>query len=364
MTERDNLLRMLSGEKADHLPLDVWMTEPARDLMESHTGSRDEVEALGLAVERIGPAYTSSPESWIQAYRGLGFMLSPEATVGCLGTVHDCPPAETLGAAYHLREMRHPLEHVETVSQLSELPWPDWESPDAYAHLGEAVEGAHRRGLAAVGQMDCTAFEMAWYLRGMGRLFLDLVDRTGLGDWLLDWFTQRAVHAVGQFVRSGFDIVWLGDDVGTQRGMMMAVPFWREHLKPRLAQVVQAVRDAETSPVWVAYHSDGDVREIIDDLVEVGVDVLNPVQPECMPVVQTVGDHRHHLAFWGMIGTQSTMPFGTPSDVKMAVTELADLARDGARVVLSPTHMIEPDVPWENLSTLVKASHMPLFNQR
>lgn len=360
MTERENLRRMLAGDGPEHLPLDVWLTEPIHELVERETGTQDEIDALGLSVGRVGPRYPFPDAAWREAYGKLGFELGPNSVLGTLGTVHDIPPAATLGAAYHLLEMRHPLEGVDSIEQLEKLPWPDVDQPQSYAHLPEAVASLHARGIAAIGQMDCSAFEMSWYLRGMDSLYLDLIDGNGIADWLLDWFTHRAEVSVRHYVRSGVDIVWLGDDVGTQRGMMMAVPFWREHLKPRLARVIKAARDCQIEPFWVAYHSDGDIGPIIEDLIEIGVDILNPVQPECMPVQETISKYRDRLAFWGMVGTQTTMPFGTTSDVRAAVDELRELARNGARIVLSPTHAIEPDVPWENLEMLINEVKRPL----
>lgn len=363
MTERENLLRMLSGETPDHLPLDVWLTGPSLDMVEENRGTRDAVQALGLSVERVGPRFPQVSERWRAAYRDLGFDVHPEALIGALGTVDDVPPAHSLGAAYHLLEMRHPLSGEVSLAQLEALPFPDVDAPEPYLHLPERVSEVHARGLASIGQMDCTMFEMTWYLRGMDRVFLDLVDGTGAADWLLDWFTHRAEVAVRHYVRAGVDIVWLGDDVGTQRGMMMAVPFWREHLKPRLQRVVEAARGAQAREVWIAYHSDGDVRPILDDLVEVGIDILNPVQPECMPVGEVVRSYRGRLAFWGMIGTQTTMPFGTPDDVHAAVGRVREYARAGCRVVVSPTHAIEPDVPWRNLEALIEDVKAPLFGE-
>jgi uroporphyrinogen decarboxylase len=200
-----------------------------------------------------------------------------------------------------------------------------------------------------------TMFEASWYLRGMDNLFADMIEENGIADWLLDWFTEYAIRRALLSVRAGVDIVALGDDVGTQRGMMMSVEFWREHLKPRLKKVIDAVRDAEKEKVYVRYHSDGDIRRIVDDLAEIGVDILNPVQPECMPSGEVISEHKHHLAFWGMIGTQTTMPFGSPDDVRAAVAECAEFAREGAAVIVAPTHVLEPDVPWENIEALVCA---------
>lgn len=353
MTERENLLRMLTSDRPHHLPLDVWLTAPSREMLAEHTGCVNESDAMGLSIERVYPRYDSDQDLWRQAYELMGVSIAPDAEIGKLGTVHDVPPRESVGNAYHLLEMRHPMEAIQSVEELETLPWPDLEDPRNYANFPQTVSDIHTRGRASVGNMDCTMFEMSWYVRGMDRLYLDLLDGNGIGDWLLDWYGRRAELAVEQFVRAGVDIVWLGDDVGTQRGMMMSVEFWRAHLKPRLRRVTDIARNVDRR-VWIAYHSDGDVRPIIEDLIEIGIDILNPVQPECMPVRETIKRYQDRLAFWGMVGTQTTMPFGTPSDVGAAVEELRGLARGGARIIVSPTHAIEPDVPWENLNTLLR----------
>ena len=205
--------------------------------------------------------------------------------------------------------------------------------------------------------MECTVFEAAWYIRGMDNLFGDLIEENGIGEWLLDWFTTRSTRMARIAASAGVDVIGLGDDVGTQRGMMMSVEFWREHLKPRLKKVIDAIREAQNQHVYVRYHSDGDIRLIIDDLIEIGVDILNPVQPECMPAGEVISTHRNRIGFWGMVGTQTTMPFGSPDDVRAVVADCARYAREGASVIVAPTHVLEPDVPWENIKALVDALH-------
>lgn len=364
LSHRENVFAMLSGQGAERLPVDVWTTEPALDLIEAHTGSRNVVEALDLSFENVGVRLRDLGSEWRDAYRSMGIEIPANAVVDSYGVAHLVPPRETLGAAYHLLEMIHPFERIESLKALESLPWPDPTDPAIYAHLDSEVDRIHSNGRAAIGHMACTIFELSWYLRGMERLFFDLMEGEPVGTWLLDWFTQRAVLGVEAYARAGVDIVLLGDDIGTQRGMLMGVGFWREHFKPRLAKVVAAARRAQRAPLWVAYHSDGDIRPVLDDLIEVGIDILNPVQPECMPLQELVERYRADLAFYGMIGTQTTLPFGTEADVREAVSAIRRWARAGARVIVAPTHVVEPDVPWANLKALVEEAHAPLADRR
>jgi uroporphyrinogen decarboxylase len=174
-----------------------------------------------------------------------------------------------------------------------------------------------------------------------------------VGNWLLDWFTERSITDMRTFcAMEEVEVIGLGDDIGMQTGMMMSVPFWRQHFKPRLARVIDTIRELRGDSVLIRYHSDGDITDVIPDLLELGVDILNPVQPECMDVPGILRRYRDRCAFWGMIGTQSTLPHGSPADVRAVLHQLADLAREGVRLVASPTHVVEPDVPWENVEAL------------
>lgn len=352
---RAHFLQAIRRQRPERLTLDLGTTPPVYSMLERHAGTPDLVEAFDLSFRWLYPAYDYDDAPWRAAYRELGVDLPENAMVGWAGVTHLRPPVASLGSATHLTEMLHPLARIDSVKHLEYLPFPDVSKPELYSHFGDQIAQIKAQGRVAVGSMECTVFELAWYLRGMENLFMDLVDGEGISDWLLDWFTERAVCAVRAYASAGVDAIRLGDDVGTQRGMMMAVPFWRRHLKPRLAKVVRAVREAQLEPVWVAYHSDGDVREILDDLIEIGIDGLNPVQPECMDPREVAGRWGDRLGLWGLIGTQTTMPFGTVEDVRAAVAEAKALSDEGHAILLAPTHVLEPDVPLANILALVEA---------
>ena len=361
LTSLENFYQMVRREQPRWLPFDLPATPPVIDWIEKETGTRDVAQAFNLDFRFCGdyfgkgPFPSADPAAWRAAFEALGFHVPANATVGNLGLTHVVPEAGSTGKAYHLTQMLHPLEGITEIKQLEQLPWPALNVADPDPGLAARIAAIHTAGKVAVAGMECTVFELAWYLRGMDNLFGDLIEENGIATWLLDWFAECSARKARLVAAAGVDVICLGDDVGTQRGMMMSVDFWREHLKPRLKKVIDAVRAAETQHVWVRYHSDGDIRLIIDDLAEIGVDILNPIQPECMPVDEVIAQHKHHLAFWGIIGTQTTMPFGTPDDVRAAVAQCERNAREGAAIIVAPTHVLEPDVPWENIRALVEA---------
>ena len=107
--------------------------------------------------------------------------------------------------------------------------------------------------------------------------------------------------------------------------------------------------------MMVFYHSDGDISSIIPELIEIGIDVLNPVQPECLDPAQVKREYGDRLAFWGTISIQRTMPFGTPEDVRQEVRDRVNTVGRSGGLLLAPTHVLEPEVPWENIVALFEA---------
>jgi len=159
---------------------------------------------------------------------------------------------------------------------------------------------------------------------------------------------------VRKYVAAGVDVLMLGDDVAMQTGMLLNPREWRYWLKPRMAEIIAAAKEINPK-IPVFYHTDGNPSEIIDDFIEIGITILNPVQPECMDLVRLKGKYGDRLAFWGSIGVQSNLPFGTPEDVRTEVKlRMETLGKNGG-FFIGPTHMIEPEVPWENLIAMFDA---------
>ena len=199
-----------------------------------------------------------------------------------------------------------------------------------------------------------TIFEVSWYLRGMENLMADMLQDPDMATVLLDRITDLRVFQARKYAEFGVDVLALGDDISMQTGMLMSPRMWRKWFKPRLAKVIQEAK-AVNPDLLVQYHTDGDCRAVIPELIEVGVDILNPVQPECMDPVAIKNEYGDRLSFSGTIGTQTTMPHGTPEDVRAAVKKMVETVGAGGGLLLAPTHVLEPDVPWENIVSFVEA---------
>ena len=261
------------------------------------------------------------------------------------------------GSLHHFEDFVHPLAGLNSIGDLEAYPWPDCTADYRRDGFGEKVTALHKRGYAVRGWLPTlggTLFETAWGMRGLETFLTDLVLNQEYAAYILDRLTEMQCDGMRFIAGCDVDVVCTADDVGTQRGMMMSPTMWRTWFKPRLARVIEAARSVKPD-VHVWYHSDGDIREIVPELIEIGVDVLNPVQPECMDPAELKRLHGDRLSFWGTVGTQTTMPFGTPEEVRRVIAERIRTAGKNGGLLLAPTHVLEPDVPWENVVAFVEA---------
>ena len=197
-------------------------------------------------------------------------------------------------------------------------------------------------------------FEAAWRLRGLDNFLVDLVERQDMAAYLLDRLAELAAWNAATLARAGIDVLSLDDDVGMPGTMMIGPHTWREFLKPRLAGVIEAAR-AVRPDLRIIYHSDGHFEPILDDLVEIGVDGINPLQPEHMDAARIRRRYGPRLALWGTVGRQTTFAFATPEAIGARCG--ASRTNSGPPVSSSvPAYDIdEPDIPWANIRAFLDA---------
>jgi uroporphyrinogen-III decarboxylase len=147
-------------------------------------------------------------------------------------------------------------------------------------------------------------------------------------------------------------MIWIGDDVGTQRGMLMSPKHWRKFLKPRMENFIASLKAINPS-VKVAYHSDGNIYPIIPELIEIGLDILNPIQPACMDPIKLKKDFGDRLCFWGSIDEQHTLPYGTTEDVQQEVRRRLGTIGINGGLIIGPTHHVQLDTPPENFWAMI-----------
>ncbi len=260
---------------------------------------------------------------------------------------------ETSPTSMHMTKMHHPMKNFSTLEEMKAYPLPDYTKVD-FSPLQKRMDGIHEKGLAVFVWQECTIWEVAWYLRGMENLMMDMALEDEKAYWLLDQITDKSCYRAEIFARQGADIIGLGDDIGMQDTIMMPMEMYHHWLKPRLKKVIEAAKNANPD-VLISYHSCGYVEPFIPDLIEIGVDILNPVQPECMEFKKIHDKYGNQISFNGTIGTQKLMPFGTPEQIRDQVFRNLDIAGEKGGLFCCPTHLLEPEVPWGNIEAYVNA---------
>lgn len=266
------------------------------------------------------------------------------------GIAHESSPN-----SMHMTKMHHPLKDMSSLVEFRAYPWPDYTKVD-FTPIEDKIKEVQKRGLAVFIWFECTIWETAWYLRGMENLMVDMLMEDEKATYLLDLITEKACYRAKIFAKAGADIIGMGDDIGTQESIMFPEDMYRHWLKPRLKKVIDAVK-TENPDILISYHSCGYIEPFINDLIEIGVDILNPVQPECMDFKEIHQKYGDRISFNGTIGTQKLMPYGTPEEVQAEVFRNLDIAGKKGGLFCCPTHLLEPEVPWENIEAYIKACH-------
>lgn len=349
MTGRENLISLCIRKGYDKVPVDFSLCPSLVSEFKRQTGSdMDYVDYFKFPWRNIndGKLLTNDVSQFSKYY---DFKLKRDTAIDIWGVAHE-PGSE---AAKHMTYMRHPLKKVQELEEIMEYPFPDFQNAD-FSHQKAEVDLVHSKGLAAVGNMPCTVWETAWYMRSMEELMMDMMSDDPKAEFLLDRVTENAVIRAESFASAGADILFLGDDIGMQRTVLMSEELYVDWLKPRLKKVIAAAK-AINPELVVFYHSCGFAAPFIPHLIDAGIDVLNPVQPECMNFKEIHEMYGDRLSFHGTIGTQTTMPFGSPDDVRREVFKNMEIAGDKGGLFAAPTHLLEPEVPWENILAYIKA---------
>lgn len=346
-TPRDNLLRTLRRQGYDWAPLDPARFCPAQlEAFEKRFGHQDYMAWFKAPHRHCGvkqqPMWRDAASLYPRE------QLPPDTQIDAWGIAHSRQPG-----CFHMTHMHHPLQGDATAEEVRNYPLPR-PAPDAGQLLRAQVDELHARGLAAMAGMSCTLWEIGWYIRSMEDLMADMMSDDERAAIHFERLTANAIERIRICAASGIDVVQLGDDIGMQSSIMMSLDLWRKWLKPRLARIIAAGREIKPD-LLIFYHSCGYIIPFIPELIEAGVDILNPVQPECMDFDEVHRLANGKLSFWSTIGTQKTLPFGTPAEVKNEVRARLNTCGKAGGIVVGPTHMVEPEVPWANLAAMAEA---------
>jgi len=231
---------------------------------------------------------------------------------------------------------------------LSGYEFPDPLREETFARIPGAIEG--QPDLFRVFNIGFSLFERAWTLRGMENLMVDFIQNPGFVHDLLGAIADWNIAHVRRALEFDIDAIHFGDDWGSQHGLLMGPDLWREFIKPQLARMYSVAREAGK---FVSIHSCGDVDELFDDLIEIGLNCFNPFQPEVMNVYELLPAYRGRLAFHGGLSTQRTLPYGSVEEVRAETRRLLALGADGG-YIFAPAHGVPGDVPLQNMVAFIE----------
>jgi uroporphyrinogen decarboxylase len=326
--------------------VDFWWSHETRDKLIRHFGVRDQDELqdrLGSDIRSIYPTYIGPTLRKFEdgSYEDFWGVIRKPTTFG----------GKAFSGEYD-DVVYYPLRNAKTIEDLEKIRWPDpnWFDYDSLMPQCERYRN-YAITLGRMGVETQTIFIQLWFFRGLDQILIDFVDRPDFVMAMIDRImTFRLEHTRRMLAvtKGRADILQIADDYGMQKGLMMSPAMWKEFFSPCLKVFADMAHNAGMK---VFLHCDGSSRKIIPDFIDLGIDILNPIQPQCAgmnpeELKRTFGDR---LCFHGAVDTQTTLPFGAREEVISEVRERIRVMGKGGGYILAPVHTVEADVPMENL---------------
>jgi uroporphyrinogen decarboxylase len=352
MNSRERVCKTIAHEKTDRPPIDGFFRAEVWDSLRAHFNTTDDdqiLDALGFDFRRAvlepsnafaATAVTAPVSVGVGAgTRNLVRILPNEVFEDDRG-LHRIVDSEKKYFHY----VAPPLEHADSPDAYT---FPDPDLPERYAHLRDQVRRYNDRFMIQIETGNI--FRDAWELRGFERFLMDTHDNPPFVARLLDRITEHKIVEVTRMIDHGADIIQMAGDIATDQQMMISPKWWRAETKPRLIQLLRATR---RPGVYFYFHSDGAMQTVLPDLIEIGFDIVDPMQPECMDLIALKRAYGSRITFHSTLSSQHTLPFGTVDDVRAEVAaRKRDLGQDGG-LILAPSNVVQHDVPLANLLAL------------
>jgi len=378
MTSRDRVLRALNHQEPDRVPLDLGGTHDSSIVVEGYERLKAHfaVSTSTQIMQRMTRAATVD-EAVLQALgidtraivigsprRSVAAELGPREYRDMWGVERVHPEG-----GYYYDQRRAPLEGSITVADVRRHTWPDPEDPGLLEGMAARLAWIRTHTeAAAILTLPAPFVHLSQFIRGFQDWYTDFILGTDVLEALFDAvlditirIAERELEAFGRDV----DVVRCGDDLGGQNGLQVGREHYLRYIKPRHAKFFRRVR--ELTPAKLMFHSCGSIVDILPDLIETGVQIINPVQVTArgMDPAFLKREFGRDLVFWGGTDSQKTLPFGTAEEVRAMVARLIDTFGPGGGFVFSSCHNIQPDVPLENVLAMFAQAreHVPAWRR-
>ncbi len=345
MTPRERWHAVLNGKRPDRVPCDYWGTAEVTARLLRDLGCVDERQLwrrLGVdkCIYLAAPHPRAAEDTWHTPSLFSIWQIQTKLM----------PYANGLGTYEEV--VRSPLAGAECVADIESFAWPDPEEWDVESLRRTCAEWPDYPILGG----SFEPFYLYCRLRGMEQALEDLVANPELVDAVLGRIFDVHAGVIRRVLDSGaaIDFIYVAEDLGTQESLLMSPRLFRRHIKPWLEKMI---RLAHSYGARAFHHDDGAIRPVIPDLIEIGIDVLNPVQWRCrgMDREGLVRDFGEDLVFHGGVDNQQTLPFGTADDVRREVAENIRIFSASKGYVVAPCHNIQANTPTANIVALYRA---------
>ncbi|HSV73158.1 MAG TPA: uroporphyrinogen decarboxylase family protein [Chthonomonadales bacterium] len=329
MTNRERVIASLEHRQPDRTPYHIGFTQAAHERMAEYLGDLHFAATIGNCLTGLS---TVSPDCWREVEPGIW--------------------QDEFGVRWNRRIDRDIGVVCNTVvapATLADYRWPDPDEPARYAAYDAVIESSADAFVLV--DLGFSLFERAWTLCGMEPLLEAMVLEPEFVHSLLDGILAYNLRVIENACSHPIDAMMFGDDWGQQSGLIMGGRLWRTFIKPRVREMYQAVRSRRR---YVFIHSCGKVDELFPDLIECGLQVFSPFQPEVIDVFEAKRRFGADLSFYGGISTQRTLPYGVPDEVRAEVRQLIDVVGKGGGYIAAPAHAIPADARPDNIAAMLE----------
>ena len=377
LTPRERVMRALNHQEADRIPIDLGgfqsgIHKRAYEALINHLGLDEEIQILDPVQQLAIPSEAVLEKfhvdiRYITAHGPDSFQGGIEIHKRGGRRWHDL--RDEFGVVWSMPEdqmlymdiSHHPLANA-TLADVERYPFPNGGDPTRFTGVRDKALAMRQNTPYALSSGICgVTYEVCWYMRGLERWFMDMIEQPAFCEALIDRTCQFWVDWMPGFlgqVGDLLDVIMIGDDLAGQSGPLFSPKFYRRVVRPRQQRVIDTIKKHTTAKIW--YHTCGDCSQYIPDLIEMGVDILNPVQISTrgMDPKTLKEKYGRDIVFWGGgIDSQHVLPFVTPDQIKEHVKQNLDIFKPGGGYMFNNVHNIQAGVPPENIVALYEAAY-------